>query len=67
MTDIGKLERVTQKRVLKLFCDELGYSYLGDCSDRTGNYNLEDGLLIQYLTGAGYTPQQISTAILSHV
>lgn len=63
MTDIGKSERVTQNRVVKLFCDELGYRYLGDWSDRTGNSNLEDGLLTQYLTGAGYTPQQISTAI----
>ncbi|MEY4979600.1 MAG: hypothetical protein RLZZ352_1870 [Pseudomonadota bacterium] len=63
MTDIGKPERATQNRVVKLFCDELGYRYLGDWSDRTDNSNLEEGLLNQYLSSAGYTPQQISTAM----
>ena len=30
MNNIGKPERVTQDRVIKLFVDELGYTYLGD-------------------------------------
>ena len=63
MTDIGKPERATQNRVVKLFCDELGYRYLGDWADRAGNSNIEEGLLTEYLTGAGYTPAQISTAL----
>lgn len=63
MTDIGKPEKVTQQRVIQLFCDELGYRYLGDWADRAGNSNIEEGLLTEYLTGAGYTPQQISTAL----
>ena len=63
MSDIGKPERVTQDRVVKLFCDELGYSYLGNWADRAGNSNIEEGLLTEYLTGAGYSPAQISTAL----
>ncbi|MBP9942526.1 MAG: HsdR family type I site-specific deoxyribonuclease, partial [Comamonas sp.] len=63
MTDIGKPERATQNRVVKLFCDELGYRYLGDWADRAGNSNIEEGLLTEYLTSAGYTPPQISTAL----
>lgn len=63
MTDIGKPERATQNRVVKLFCDELGYSYLGDWADRADNSNIEEGLLTEYLTSAGYTPPQISMAL----
>jgi type I restriction enzyme R subunit len=63
MTNIGKPERATQNRVVKLFCDELGYRYLGDWADRADNSNIEEGLLTEYLTSAGYTPQQISTAL----
>ena len=63
MNDIGKPERATQNRVVKLFCDELGYRYLGDWADRAGNSNIEEGLLTEYLTSAGYTPPQISTAL----
>ena len=63
MSDIGKPERATQKRVIKLFCDELGYYYLGDWTDRADNSNIEDGLLTEYLTGAGYSAAQISSAI----
>lgn len=63
MNDIGKPERATQNRVVKLFCDELGYRYLGDWADRADNSNIEEGLLTEYLTSAGYTPPQISMAL----
>ncbi|MBY0408769.1 MAG: HsdR family type I site-specific deoxyribonuclease, partial [Burkholderiaceae bacterium] len=63
MTDIGKPERATQNRVVKLFCDELGYRYLGDWTDRADNSNIEEGLLTEYLTSASYTSPQISTAL----
>jgi type I restriction enzyme, R subunit len=63
MNDIGKPERVTQNRVVKLFCDELGYVYQGNWTDRAGNSNIEEGLLSAYLTKAGYSPAQISAAI----
>ena len=63
MSDIGKPERATQNRVIRLFRDELEYRYLGDWSDRDGNSNIEEGLLTTYLTKNGYTPAQISSAI----
>lgn len=64
MTTIGQPERVTQNRVLALFRDELGYRYLGDRSDREGNSNIEEDLLTDWLTRGGYTPAQISSALL---
>jgi type I restriction enzyme R subunit len=44
MTTIGQPERATQKRVIDLFRDELGYRYLGDWTDQDGNSNLEEGV-----------------------
>lgn len=63
MNDIGKSERVTQNRVAALFRDQLGYTHLGDWSDRPGNRHIEEGLLTAYLTEAGYRPEHISQAI----
>jgi type I restriction enzyme R subunit len=63
MSDIGKPERVTQNRVIALFRDELDYHYLGDWSDREGNTNVEEGLLITHLKKCSYTSSQISSAI----
>ena len=63
MTPIGKPERITQKRVIDLFHDELGYTYLGDWSDREGNSNIEEGLLSAYLKKRGYSLAQISAAL----
>lgn len=60
---IGKPERVTQNRVVDLFRDELSYDYLGNWQDRTGNSNIEDKLLTDYLNQQGYTPKQISSAL----
>ncbi len=41
MKIIGQPERVTQNRVIALFRDELGYDYLGDWTDRSGNSKSE--------------------------
>jgi len=61
---IGKSERETQRRVIALFRDELGYRFLGDWSDRDGNSNIEEKLLTDYLRDkAGYSPAEISAAI----
>jgi len=62
MSDIGKPERVTQKRVIELFRDELGYRFLGDWSDRD-NSNIDEDLLTASLTRRGYEGAQISAAI----
>lgn len=63
MSNIGQPERATQRRVIALFRDELGYRYLGDWTDRDGNSNVEEGLLTAYLTRNGYTPEQISSVL----
>lgn len=63
MNDIGKPERVTQNRVIKLFVEELGYQYLGDWTDRDSNSNVEESLLSPWLIKRGYTPVQINAAL----
>jgi len=63
MTSVGQPERVTQNRVIQLFRDELGYRYLGDWSDRSGNSNIEDGLLADWLMKRGCSSAQINRAI----
>ena len=63
MNDIGKPERVTQRRVIELFYSELGYRYLGNWIDRDGNSNVEENLLADYLHRAGYEDAQINAAI----
>jgi type I restriction enzyme R subunit len=63
MNGVGKSERVTQKRLIALFRDELGYRYLGDWSDREGNSNIEEESLGVYLKGAEYSGEQINRAV----
>lgn len=47
---VGQIERITQNRVVKLFEEELGYSYLGNWQDRENNSNIEEELLQEYLS-----------------
>ncbi len=63
MSGIGTSERDTQRRVLKLFRDELEYRYLGDLSEQTDNSNIDEGILATYLVGAGYSNEQARRAI----
>ncbi|NTZ88911.1 HsdR family type I site-specific deoxyribonuclease [Burkholderia metallica] len=63
MDEIGKSEKATQNRVIKLFMEQLGYAYLDDWTEHTGNSNVENHLLTAYLLEAGYRPAQISQAI----
>ena len=63
MSYIGQSERATQKRVIGLLRDELGYAYLGDWTDRLNNSNIEQGLLMAYLSKSGYSAAQISRAL----
>jgi len=48
MTEIGAKERKTQRRVIRLFADELGYEYLGDLSEGD-NRNIIEGQLEHFL------------------
>ncbi len=49
MSKVGQRERLTQKRLVQFFQDELGYEYLGNWEDRLGNSNIEEDLLRDWL------------------
>ena len=57
------IERVSQNRVVKLFEEELNYTYLGDWQEREGNSNIEEEYLTNYLKRKGYSDEHISKAI----
>lgn len=63
MSNITDIERLTQNRVVKLFQEELGYTYLGNWEDREGNSNIEEALLKKYLLRKGYSEAQSKKAI----
>ena len=63
MSQIGQAERITQNRVIRLFLDELGYSYLGDFTDNPNNSNIEEKHLNGFLTKQGYSFAQISRVL----
>ncbi|WP_321282336.1 hypothetical protein [Marinifilum fragile] len=44
-SNVGKLERETQNRIVELFQSELKYRYLGKWEDRDENSNLETSIL----------------------
>jgi len=60
---VGQIERLTQNRIVKLFTQELDYTYLGNWEDRPGNSNIEEELLTNYLTKKGYSPAHITKAL----
>ncbi len=50
MSKIGQIERLTQNRIIGLFCDTLKYEYLGNWEDRSENRDIEEGLLREFLS-----------------
>lgn len=62
MSDIGRIEKETQKRVINIFKEELKYIYLGDWHDRS-NSNIEDEYLVKFLKSQGYSKVLIERAI----
>ncbi len=64
MNTVGQIEKKTQRRVVKLFRDVLGYDYLGDWTDREINSNIETDLLEKYLREErGYEDSLIARAL----
>ena len=55
MNKVGQKEIVTQKRVLQLLQNELGYHYLGDWHYRDSNSNVEEELLSNWLQRQGHS------------
>ena len=60
---IGKPERASQDRVIKLFQTELGYTYLGDWEKEVRTQPIEEAILKEYLLGKGYSAIQSQKAI----
>ena len=63
MSAVGQRERLTQQEVLRFFEEELGYRYLGDWKDRTGNRNVEEDLLRDWLARQGHDDNVITKAL----
>ncbi|MEK7768951.1 MAG: hypothetical protein AAB286_04425 [Pseudomonadota bacterium] len=56
MSTVGQREKRTQKRVVTLFREQLGYDYLGDWTDRACNRNIEqDDLRTSFAIGRAMT------------
>jgi len=63
MIKVGQIERLTQNRIVKLFTQELYYTYLGNWEDRPDNSNIEEELLTNYLAKKGYSQAHITKAL----
>ncbi len=63
MTPVGEKEIETQRRVVALFRDGLGYRYLGDWRDRDGNRNVESRILASFLERGGHSANLIAKAV----
>lgn len=64
MSAIGDRERRTQRRVARLFVDELGYEYLGDLSDRDNRNIIEDQLEQFLMSTLGYDQHEGGDALV---
>ncbi len=62
MSKVGQKEVLTQKRLVRLFKDTLGYVYLGDWRDRPGNDNVEPDYLRKWLTREGHSDKIVDRA-----
>jgi type I restriction enzyme R subunit len=63
MSTVGQKEIMTQKRVIRLFRDDLGYRYLGHWQDREGNSNIEEDLLTGWLERQGHSAKVITKVL----
>ena len=64
MSNIGKIERITQNRIIDLFQKELCYRYLGNWEERENNSNVEEEILSDWLlTEKQYNKSLVKKAI----
>ncbi|MFW5783093.1 MAG: type I restriction endonuclease subunit R [Spirochaetota bacterium] len=63
MSKVGERERATQKRVLSYLETTLGYTPLGNLSDRSDNQNVDHDRLTRRLRRRGYDEQLIQRAL----
>jgi type I restriction enzyme R subunit len=64
MSTVGEREKQTQRRVIGLFRETLGYEYLGNWIDRPNNRNVEPDLLWAFLKKSGYSDALAERALL---
>lgn len=62
MENVGSPEWNSQQRIVKLFREKLGYTYLGDWRDRD-NSNIEEEYLRKYLVRKGHSESLIAKVI----
>ena len=60
---VWQIERASQNRIVELFQEQLGYTYLGNWEDRTSNSSIEEWELRKYLKEREYSDTLISKAI----
>ena len=60
---VGKVEAETQRQVVALFRDSLGYEYLGDWTGRPNNSNVEEDKLIGFLHRQGHPGPVVAKAV----
>lgn len=63
MTEIGQNERATQNRIVKLFRNTLGYTYLGNWEERENNSNIEAEYLSKFLKKKNVKDELIAKVI----
>lgn len=67
MNQVGQIERLTQNRVVKLFKDNLNYSYLGNWEERIDNSNIEESFLFDYLTKNARYPDDLAKRAINEI
>jgi type I restriction enzyme, R subunit len=65
MSNIGKIERITQNRIIDLFQKELGYRYLGNWEERESNSNVEEEILSDWLLNKKQYSQSLVNKAIS--
>jgi type I restriction enzyme R subunit len=65
MSNIGKIERITQNRIIELFQKELGYRYLGNWEENENNSNVEEEILSDYLLNKMHYSQSLVNKAIS--
>lgn len=63
MSMVGEIEARTQRRVTEFFLNSLKYDYLGFWKDRTGNSNIEQNLLTNWLKRQGHSDKIIGKVL----
>ena len=61
--DVGQIERKTQNRIVKLFQENLNYTYLGNWEERENNSNIEEEQLLKFLNKQRYSESLIRKAL----